>query len=130
MDLICKTADPASGGASDPATLERDDPMILCRSCRCPVTHPEFKILRENRFSHTFANPYGHVFEIGCFSRAEGCVKASGESDEFPWFPGYLWAVGACRQCGAQLGWIFSSGRDTFYGLILDQLIFPESDGS
>ncbi len=125
MAIFCKTAEPVI--LADPAfdTLEKEDPMILCRSCSHGVTHQEFQILKDSRFSHTFANPYGHVFEIGCFSTAPGCVKVSPESDEFTWFKGYCWAVGGCRQCQSQLGWIFSSGRDTFYGLILDHLIFP-----
>jgi hypothetical protein len=123
MAVICKTADPEV--LSDPATLEKDDPMILCRSCSHGITHQAFKILKENHFVHTFANPYGHVFEIGCFSNAPGCVKASFESEEFSWFKGYLWAVGTCAQCQNQLGWIFSSGQKTFYGLILDRLVFP-----
>jgi hypothetical protein len=126
VGVICKTADPVSETASENQPLLDEDPQILCRACSNAVTHPGFKILRDNRFSHTFANPYGHVFEIGCFSRAQGCVKASAESDEFPWFKGYRWSVGACRRCRTQLGWVFSSGRDTFYGLILDTLVFPE----
>ena len=123
MDLICKTAQPET--ESQQGTLTQDDPEILCRSCGHSITRPDFRIMKADSFSHTFANPYGHVFEIGCFSKAPGCVTASSPSDEFSWFKGYDWSVGICSQCASQLGWIFSSASDTFYGLILDQLIFP-----
>lgn len=113
-EIICKTADPAGQTAVKEQTLEEEDALVLCRACGNAVTHPEFKIQRNGGFSHTLANPHGHVFEIGCFSRAQGCVKASPESDEFPWFQGYVWAVGACSQCRIQLGWIFSSSKESF----------------
>ena len=124
-DLICKIAEPVVDAATGQETLEEEDALVLCRACGNAVTHPDFKILRNGGFAHTFANPYGHVFEIGCFSTAQGCVRVSEESDEFPWFQGYVWAVGACSRCRTQLGWIFSSSKESFYGLILDQLVFP-----
>ena len=123
MDTVCKIVRPEEVSQQD--TLEQDDPEILCRACGHSITHPDHRILKADSFSHTFANPYGHVFEIGCFSKAPGCVTASPASDEFSWFKGYVWAVAVCSRCASQLGWRFSSGADTFYGLILDQLIFP-----
>lgn len=102
-----------------------EEPVIVCRDCRAQVTDPSCRIQVDQSFSHTFANPQGHVFEIGCFDRAIGCVPASPACSKFSWFPGYHWKVGVCRNCAVHLGWIFVSDLDHFYGLILDKLIFP-----
>ena len=133
VDLICKKevktpeAESAEQTAAQPD--EKDDPVIVCRNCNSIVTKPRFQVEIDNRFSHTFANPHGIVFEIGCFSKADGCVKASDTTDEFSWFNGYVWAIVLCRNCRCQLGWIFIPARSgqgaSFFGLILDQLVFP-----
>jgi len=129
MDLICKKISEQSSTRSEPAVMEAENPVITCRNCLAPVTRPEYSIQINDGYSHTFANPQGHVYEIGCFFRADGCVKFSDTSDEFSWFKDYVWAVGLCRNCRVQLGWIFLALRpgecDKFYGLILDQLRFP-----
>jgi hypothetical protein len=74
---------------------------------------------------HTFANPHGIVFEIGCFGAVEGCGYAGPASDEFSWFKGFSWRVVVCVMCLTHLGWFFES-RDggNFHGLILDRLLF------
>jgi len=79
----------------------------------------------EGAFRHTFANPHGYLFEIGCFGDAWGCAPASPPSSEFSWFKGYLWKIGVCRGCSTHLGWVFLSDVHRFFGLILDKLIFP-----
>lgn len=129
MDFICKKIGEHAGTSSDTAALQDEAPVIICRSCLGMISRPEFAVEINHAFAHTFANPTGTVFEVGCFSRADGCVKFSDTSGEFTWFTGYVWAVGLCRTCRAQLGWIFlpirSGDMSKFYGLILDQLIFP-----
>ncbi len=113
-------------------TLSEEDQVIVCRACNNIITRPFYKIPVSSSFSHIFANPHGHVFEIGCFSRAEGCMEASGLSSEFTWFAGYSWKIEICRQCKSHIGWIFicdcenASGMPVqFHGLILDKLVFP-----
>ncbi len=129
LDLVCKKVSVESDVQPETQTQEQEAPVITCRNCNAVVTKPDFQIEIDQRFSHTFANPHGHVFEIGCFSQAAGCVRGSTPSDEFSWFKGYVWTVGVCRNCQAQLGWVFSSTKgatpNRFFGLILDQLIFP-----
>ncbi|MEH0022890.1 MAG: cereblon family protein [Desulfobacter sp.] len=129
VDLVCKKISGETDARSDPETMAQEDPVIICRNCHLHITWPEFQIEVNQGFSHTFANPQGHVFEIGCFSTAAGCVKASAPSSEFSWFNGYVWSVGICRGCQTQLGWIFSSTEGKtparFFGLILETLIFP-----
>ena len=70
-----------------------------------------------------------------------GCVGVGDWQSEASWFPGFVWRVCVCPQCGHHLGWIFepedlvSPGQDRasstgFYGLILASVIdesFAES---
>lgn len=124
MEPICKIAYET---ATDLETETEAQPgkEILCAVCSHPVTDMSKKIIVSNAHEHTFANPHGLVFEIGCYGEARGCIPASPPSCEFSWFPGFSWRIGVCRTCSAHLGWLFSSENDVFYGLILDRLIFP-----
>ena len=126
MAMVCKDL-PGTivQTGTDSESREEEKPVIACALCRSYVTEPEFKILMKETHTHVFANPHGLVFEIGCFSSAAGCIPASDASDEFSWFPGFAWQIGICRQCGSHLGWIFNSGDERFFGLILDKLIIP-----
>jgi hypothetical protein len=73
---------------------------------------------------HTFANPYGAVFDIGCFSSARGFAYVGHFSAEFTWFKGFKWKSVVCALCMSHLGWLFLSGEGKgFYGLILERLI-------
>jgi len=102
------------------------DEYILCRQCRRIITSPAERIEMQGAHQHTFANPYGSVYEIGCFRSAAGCGYAGQSSDEFTWFKGYCWRIAVCGSCLFHLGWLFiSPGSDSFNGLILDHLIQP-----
>ena len=100
---------------------------ILCRQCHQAITRPDDRIAMQGSHRHTFANPHGIVFEIGCFRSVKGCGYAGAASDEFSWFAGYSWRVCVCTMCLTHLGWMFSllKGSDNFHGLILDRLIEP-----
>jgi len=129
VELICKTTDRQAQEKTAPGVKQVVEPVILCKHCRAFVTKPEFAVHTGQGFAQTFANPAGHVFEIGCFSTAPGCCDGSERSGEFTWYPGYDWCIGICRNCTFQLGWVFLPVRNRpeskFYGLILDHLIFP-----
>ena len=129
LKLICKKTDRQTQEKAAPKPIKALEPIILCKNCHAFVTKPEFAVHMGQGFSQTFANPAGHVFEIGCFSIASGCCEGSARSSEFTWYPGYDWCLGLCRNCTFHLGWIFLSVREgqasKFYGLILDHLIFP-----
>jgi hypothetical protein len=121
---------------SDTAVVEKqrdaqspeEQAYILCRQCRQAITRPEERIDVQGAHRHTFANPHGLVFEIGCFKNAEGCGYAGAATDEFTWFAGYLWRICFCAACLTHLGWVFSTpGGSAFHGLILDRLIEPVS---
>ena len=96
---------------------------IVCRQCRHGITSRSQRTVVENAHRHTFANPEGIVFEIGCYEKAWGCSYAGPSSAEFTWFPGYRWRIAVCANCRIHLGWRFSSGEGHFFhGLITDRL--------
>ena len=101
-----------------------EERYILCRQCRQAVTRETERIAIQGSHRHTFANPHGIVFEIGCFRNVISCGYAGKATPEFSWFAGYRWRVCFCAMCLTHLGWIFSSdGGDIFHGLILDRLV-------
>ncbi len=108
-----------------PGEGEEEDLHILCSVCGHIITRPSEAITIRGARHHVFANPYGLVFETACFKRAKGCVVTGRPSDEFTWFPGHQWQIALCGSCLNHLGWWFSSGRNAFFCLIIDQLIFP-----
>lgn len=96
---------------------------VLCRQCRHPITLLSEQISVQGSHRHTFANPHGIVFEIGCFGSAGGCAYTGPASDEFTWFAGFSWKIAVCGRCLTHLGWLFTStGFSRFHGLILDRL--------
>ena len=101
--------------------------QIVCRQCHNVITRPEEKIEVNGSHQHTFANPNGLIFKIGCFQTAEGCGYTGEATEEYSWFRGYAWRVAVCGKCLTQIGWLFSAsmGVSRFNGLILDRLIIP-----
>ncbi|GEM_PF-170991 len=134
-DIRCLRVPADESGTEDgTAVIEKEEEeqapeeeeYILCRQCRQAITRPIDRLSIQGSHRHTFANPHGIVFEIGCFQNVIGCGYAGGASDEFTWFAGYRWRVCYCTMCLTHLGWRFSStGGDHFHGLILDKLIEP-----
>ncbi len=109
--------------APEDQPVDEDEELILCAHCGRPITRPIDRIEMAGAHKHTFANPHGIVFEIGCFRSAFGCAHSGPTTDEFTWFAGYHWKVAVCGGCGSHLGWLFlSTGSDRFHGLILDRL--------
>ncbi len=124
MDVVCKkSVDSVTQEKIE--TSPKEDEIIVCAFCNHHITDPSNQIIVNNSFRHTFANPHGHVFEIGCFGDAKGCRPGSLPSNEFSWFVGFSWRIGVCAYCSTHLGWIFSSETNKFYGLIIEKLIFP-----
>jgi hypothetical protein len=97
---------------------------LCCVKCGEPITHEDQRIAIQSSHRHTFTNPHGLVFQIGCFSDAPGCAQIGKTTQEWTWFSGYAWQVALCRSCGIHLGWRYrSSDGDGFHGLILDRLV-------
>lgn len=98
---------------------------ILCRQCRHAVTTTAEIIEKHGSHAHTFANPDGILFEIGCFRNAPGCGYLGSPTEEWSWFKGFRWKIALCSQCLTHLGWMYVSGEgEWFHGLILNRLIF------
>jgi hypothetical protein len=117
---------PEAGTAAAEEESPEEEAYILCRDCLHPITRPAERISVDGQHRHTFANPHGIVFEIGCFRSAQGCGTVGPGSDEFTWFAGHHWRVCVCVTCLVHLGWRFDSPNgNTFFGLILDRLIEP-----
>lgn len=101
-----------------------NEKFILCKTCNHKITSKEESISVSNSHQHTFANPAGILFDIGCFKSAPGCLNTGPFTAEFSWFKGFKWRISICESCFTHLGWVFlSSTNHTFFGLILDRLI-------
>lgn len=94
---------------------------LLCSVCQAPITTARERLEKKSKHLHTFFNPAGIVYEIGCFRNAPGCLVYGRPSSEFSWFSSYDWQVVFCRRCGQHLGWKFSAA-DAFFGLIVNKL--------
>lgn len=113
----------AETGAAE-ERLPHEGAYLLCRACLHPIARPEDRMRVQGLHVHTFANPHGFVFEIGCFQNAPGCGTIGPASVEFTWFSGYRWRVCICAACLVHLGWEFlAAPAGGFYGLIIDRLI-------
>lgn len=101
--------------------------LILCRQCLQVITSASERIEIQGSHKHTFANPHGIVYEIGCFRSVAGCGYAGPPTTDFSWFAGFSWRITVCSMCLTHLGWLFiSPSIESFSGLILDRLIEPE----
>jgi hypothetical protein len=96
--------------------------FILCKYCGHKITTPDASITFGHSHQHTFANPAGLLFDIGCFKSAPGCLNTGPFTDEFSWFQGYRWRISICESCHTHIGWMFGSANHIFFGLILDRL--------
>jgi hypothetical protein len=101
----------------------RREEKILCRQCLQVITSPAERMEVNGSHRHTFSNPAGLLFQIGCFRRIHGCVEASPHEAQWSWFRGYVWQVVLCRACATHIGWRYTGPQGGFYGLILDRLM-------
>lgn len=97
--------------------------LIICKSCHHIITSTDKGIAINGRFKHVNTNPAGVVYEIGCFSYANGCIILGNCVTEYTWFPGYSWCYAICSNCLEHLGWFYQSKENNFFGLILDRII-------
>ncbi|MCP5104608.1 MAG: hypothetical protein GY950_14575 [bacterium] len=106
---------------------EKKKEFIVCKNCSHIITSLDCKIEINGKHAHTFNNPAGVVYRIGCFSSAKGCFNFGEPTEEYTWFPGFAWCYANCLGCFAHLGWLFQSGEEQFYGLILTNLTIGET---
>ena len=101
----------------------KEESCIICRNCGNTITLLENMISVNGRHKHTFSNPAGIVFDISCFSTADGCITAGEPTVDFTWFDGYSWSNALCSSCLFHMGWFYDSGSESFFGLILNNLL-------
>ena len=107
----------------DVAQKEESDKALICVACSHVVTHERFKVSRGGAHQHSFTNPTGYVYQIGCFESAPGAMPLGEYTGEFTWFKDYAWCYADCGRCHNHLGWHFSGTRGSdFFGLRLDQI--------
>ena len=95
---------------------------LFCKSCSYRITRRDQGISVNGSHTHTFFNPDGIVFELGCFRNAPGSLPAGEATSEFTWFDGHVWRFALCRVCGVHLGWHYELGESDFFGLIFARL--------
>jgi len=101
---------------------EKAERILLCKQCDAGIARDKDRLSRDGKHLHTFFNPAGIVYEIGCFRQAPGCAVDDLRSNEFSWFADYSWQISFCGACSKHLGWFFSSADDSFFGLIINRL--------
>jgi hypothetical protein len=115
---------PRRSVAPRPAVALLDDPPLCCALCHAPVTSESRRISVAGDHCHVLANPYGMVFEIGCFAAAPGCTGSGPLTTDFSWFAGTAWQTALCARCRQHLGWRYTVATGGhFYGLILNRLV-------
>jgi hypothetical protein len=106
------------------ASGEEPERQLYCFVCGSAVTRERERIAVEGAHEHTFTNPAGYVFRIGCFRAAPGCSQAGEYTEEFSWFRQCAWRYALCSSCRVHLGWAYRGGEASeFYGLVLDRLL-------
>lgn len=122
--LKFRESDPAVGRAAGkkPWTGEHEEGRILCKACGNRITTVEHMIAVNGQHRHTFTNPAGVTFRVGCFSWADGCLTYGEPTLEFTWFAGFAWSLAFCSSCSTHLGWYYQAGAESFFGLIYDRL--------
>lgn len=95
---------------------------ILCKECGHKLTSHNRAVEVEGKQQHTFFNPAGVLFEIGCFSDVPGSEIWGVPTTEFAWFSGFAWRFANCAGCHTHIGWQFLSGKSSFYGLVQNRL--------
>ena len=117
---------PARRPTPRPAQDEGEGRVLACAVCRQKITTTAARISVGGAHEHSFANPHGFRFHIGCFARVVGCVPVGEPSSYWSWFPAYTWQIEDCGSCAGHLGWLFRTDDHRFHGLILDRLVEVE----
>jgi hypothetical protein len=95
---------------------------VVCVVCGHRITDEDWRIEMSGAHEHTFVNPGGFDYRIGCWRVAPGCVHLGPTESAFSWFPGWTWQVAACAKCRAHLGWIYRNSGEQFHGLIVEAI--------
>jgi len=110
--------------AQEKQRKEEERDFVFCKFCNNKITTINDIIDVNGHYQHTFTNPAGVTYLVGCFSSAIGCVNRGKSTFEHTWFNGYSWKFALCSKCQAHLGWFYTPDEEgiSFFGLILDNL--------
>jgi hypothetical protein len=97
----------------------------FCAHCGVVITSESSRFHDNGEWERTFTNPAGNLFTIGLFHNADGCMTVGEATTDHSWFPGYAWDYAICSGCTTHLGWCYSRAGESFFGLILAELICP-----
>src|SRR5947207_1607965 len=100
---------------SDTSKARWVDVQSGCQSPEQPITSVAARTEVGQAHEHTFANPDGFQFHVGCFARATGCASVGEPSTYWSWFAGYSWQVELCSACREHLGWLFRNEGHAFH---------------
>ncbi|MFQ6021766.1 MAG: cereblon family protein [Acidiferrobacterales bacterium] len=100
----------------------KEERRLFCASCRNAITSQDDRISVQGGQEHTFTNPHGYMFHIGCFHHSRGCAHVGDATSAWSWFRGFTWRIALCANCNAHLGWLFQAPDEQFHGLILNRL--------
>ena len=101
----------------------RADGWLVCAGCANFVAEGRARIEVAGAHAHSFINPEGAIYRIGCFASAPGAVPWGEPSAHWTWFSGFEWQVVGCRRCGTHLGWSYGAEGTSFAALILDRIV-------
>ena len=76
---------------------EQLDDTIRCRRCEHGITAGRFAIEVDGDHEHTFRNPAGWSFRLGCFADAPGAAVSGQATYAHTWFAGYAWRFAIAR---------------------------------
>jgi len=108
----------------DDSDTNESEVIYYCSMCKHLIAFTTQIIEVNDQHRHVYANPVGSVFEIGCFSKAPGCISQGIPTIECTWFAGFSWRFSLCGQCHTHLGWKYTSpNHGSFFGLILNMLV-------
>ena len=124
--MVDRHADAESASAAEDETAFRQQRWV-CIACDTFIVSAEALTDICKKPYHTFANPAGEVFSIGCFTTWHNLAAVGSVTKAFTWFPGYGWQVMVCEGCGLHLGWAYSDMANDrfvnrFVGLIMNRL--------
>lgn len=117
-----------SSTRSEPQTAPSHG-WLVCARCGGFVAEGRARIEVEGKHMHSFINPEGVIFRVGCFAVAPGALPWGEPSKHWTWFAGFEWQAASCRGCWAHLGWLYTAAAVSFVGLILDRVVEMPATG-
>uniref|UniRef100_A0A6G1S8B5 Protein cereblon n=1 Tax=Aceria tosichella TaxID=561515 RepID=A0A6G1S8B5_9ACAR len=83
---------------------------FACANCRNVICSKEDVFpMSSTGPQNSFVNSHGYVHDTLTVRTANGLIQEQDWSEEFSWFPGYLWRIACCHYCNRHIGWCYKS---------------------